>query len=272
MDASIKAKLDHQVELERLYSNNELMPRMRKVFEDFGAKDDLAALGIDEKLGMAVLIQMALRKRCNVTTLVGVVRKLMPTAQQAMDEVAKCVEAGLVQWNGEVFITNFTMPTAVQLELDRFQYPLPMVVRPKHLTKNTQTGYLASGATGSVVLKDNHTEDDVCLDHLNRVNAMKLTLNVDTATMVKNKWAHLDKPKEGESVFDYQKRRKAFDKYTQHAYHVMGVVCAEGNEFFITNRYDKRGRVYAQGHYINPQGTEWNKAVAEFAHQEITNG
>lgn len=269
MDTEIKAKLDHQVELEKLYSNNELLPRMRKVFEDFGAKEVLETHGINEKLGMSVLVQMALRKRCQLTVLVGLVRHYMPTAQAAMDEVHKCVEAGLVTWSGTEFITVFTMPADVQAELDRFQYPLPMVVRPRHLTKNTQTGYLASGAVGSVILKNNHTDDDVCLDHLNRVNRMKLCINLDTAIAVKNKWRNLDKPREGEQHSEYQKRVKAFEKYTNHAYQVMALVCKEGNEFYLTHRYDKRGRVYAQGHYINPQGTEFNKAVIEFADKEI---
>lgn len=269
MDQETKAKLDHQVELEKLYSHNELMPRMRKVFEDFGAKEVLEERGINEKLGMAVLVQMALRKRCLLTTLVGLVRKYMPTAQEAMDEVHKCVEAGLVTWSGTEFITVFTMPADVQAELDRFQYPLPMVVRPRHLTKNTQTGYLASGATGSVILKKNHTDDDVCLDHLNRMNRVKLCINLDTAVMVKNKWRNLDKPKEDESQTDYQKRVKAFHKYTNHAYQVIALVCKEGDEFYLTHRYDKRGRVYAQGYYINPQGSEWNKACIEFADKEI---
>ena len=71
MDEQLKAKLDHQVELEKLYSNNELLPRMRKVFEDYGAKDLLADLGIHEKLGMAVLVQMALRKRRSEERRVG---------------------------------------------------------------------------------------------------------------------------------------------------------------------------------------------------------
>lgn len=269
MDQEIKAKLDHQIELEKLYSNNELIPRMRKVFEDFGAKEVLEDHSINEKLGMTVLVQMALRKRCQLTVLVGLVRNLMPTAQAAMDEVDKCVQAGLVTWSGTEFITVFTMPADVQAELDRFQYPLPMVVRPRHLTKNTQTGYLASGATGSVILKGNHTDDDVCLDHLNRMNRVKLCINLDTALTVKNKWRNLDKPKEDESHLDYQKRRKAFEKYTTHAYAVIAKVLEEGNEFYITHRYDKRGRVYSQGHYINPQGTEWNKSCIEFADKEI---
>ena len=271
MDEQLKAKLDHQIELERLYSNNELMPRMRKVFEDYITNDDLEALNINPKVGMTVLVQMALRKRCQLTTLVGLVRKNMATAQEAMDEVHKCVEAGLVEWNGREFVTKFVMPADVQQELDRFQYPLPMVVRPKHITKNTQTGYLASGATGSVILKDNHHEDDVCLDHLNRMNRVRLSINLDTAIMVKNKWKNLDKPKDDETHQEYQKRKKAFEKYTNHAYTVIGKVLEEGNEFYITHRYDKRGRVYCQGHYVNPQGTEWNRAVVEIATKELIN-
>ena len=272
MDPKVKAKLDHQVALERLYSANELIPRMRKVFEDFGAYDVLDENDIHEKLGMAVLVQMALRKRAPFTTLVGLVRGYCTDVNEVVAEVDKCVKAGLITWNGKEFVTVFTMPADVQLELDRFQYPLPMVVRPRYLTDNTQTGYLASGAKGSVILKNNHTDDDVCLDHLNRVNSVKFTLDVETAIMVKNQWKNLDKPKEGETALDFQKRQKAFNKYTNHVYHVIEVLCKEGNEFYLTNRYDKRGRVYAQGHYINPQGTEWNKATVQFANQEITTG
>ena len=263
------SKYKHQQELERLYSKNELMPRMRKVFEDCGAKDILEALNIDVKLGMAVLVQMALRKRCQLTVLVGLVRKYMPTAQDAMNEVKKCIDAGLVEWSGQGFITKFTIPADVQQELDRFQFPLPMVVRPKHITKNTDTGYLHSGAHGSIILKDNHHEDDVCLDHINCMNKMRFCINLDTALMVKNQWRNLDKPKAGETHYDFQKRKKAFEKYDKHAYRVMSLICEEGNEFYLTNKYDKRGRIYAQGYYINPQGTEWNRAVIEFAEQEI---
>ncbi len=50
----------------------------------------------------------------------------------------------------------------------------------------------------------------------------------------------------------------------------MALVVQEGNEFYLTHRYDKRGRTYAQGHFINPQGTEYNKAVLEFSNEEVT--
>jgi DNA-directed RNA polymerase len=42
-----------------------------------------------------------------------------------------------------------------------------------------------------------------------------------------------------------------------------------GNEFYLTHRYDKRGRCYAQGYHVNPQGNDWNKAVIELAEKEV---
>ncbi len=74
-----------------------------------------------------------------------------------------------------------------------------MVVEPRKLKTNSDTGYLVSGFHGSVILKNNHHEDDVCLDHLNRLNRIKLQINEQTAVMVSNKWKNLDKPKNGET-------------------------------------------------------------------------
>lgn len=266
------SKYKHQQELERLYSKNELMPRMRQFFKDYGAEDDFDALNIDPKFGITVLVQMALHKRCNISTLVGLTLQYFKTAQEAADQIGKLVSLGLVGWddNLRVLVTKFTIPADLQAEIDKFQYPLPMVVEPRKLKTNSDTGYLVSGSRGSVILKNNHHEDDVCLDHLNRLNRIKLQINEQTAVMVNNKWKNLDKPEDGETREEFQKRVRAFDKYNKHAIEVMALVVQEGNDFYLTHRYDKRGRTYAQGHFINPQGTEWNRAVLEFVNQEVT--
>ena len=266
------SKYKHQQELERLYSKNELMPRMRQFFKDYGAEDVFDALDIDPKFGITVLVQMALHKRCNISTLVGLTRQYFKTAQEAADQIGKLISLGLVGWddNLRILITQFTIPADLQAEIDKFQYPLPMVVEPRKLKTNSDTGYLVSGSHGSVILKNNHHDDDVCLDHLNRLNQIKLQINEQTAVMVNNKWKNLDKPKDGETREEFQKRVRAFEKYNKHAIEVMALVVQEGNEFYLTHRYDKRGRTYAQGHFINPQGTEYNKAVIEFVNQEVT--
>ncbi len=92
------SKYKHQQELERLYSKNELMPRMRKFFTDMGAEDDFDSLNIDPKFGITVLVQMALHKRCSISTLVGLTLQYFKTAQEAADQIKKFIELGLVNW------------------------------------------------------------------------------------------------------------------------------------------------------------------------------
>jgi DNA-directed RNA polymerase len=51
----------------------------------------------------------------------------------------------------------------------------------------------------------------------------------------------------------------------------MDLMFTAGNRFYMTHKYDKRGRTYSQGYHINPQGNDWNKAVIEFADKEVIN-
>jgi DNA-directed RNA polymerase len=87
--------------------------------------------------------------------------------------------------------------------------------------------------------------------------------------MVQNKWKNLDKPKEDESVTDYQKRVKAFEKFDRASRDVMKLLLSEGNELYLTHKVDKRGRTYCQGYQVNYQGTPWCKATVEFHKKEL---
>ena len=263
--------MEHQLHLEHLYSKNQLLPRIRLEFMDcelpfakyFKEKE------IPEDFGFDLLVQMALHKRANLATLVGLLRHHFPDAQTTADHLLKAAEADLVDWSRalDIFIVRYTISDDVQRELDKFQYPLPMVIPPMRVTNNKETGYLCS--SGSILLKDNFHTDDVCLDHINRVNGIKFSVDLDTATMIKNSWRNLDKPKAGESGEDFEKRKKAFEKYDRTAKEVIDLLIQEGNEFYLTHRYDKRGRVYCQGYHVNYQGAAWNKAVIQLADKEM---
>lgn len=125
---------------------------------------------------------------------------------------------------------------------------------------------------GSVILKKNFHNDDVCLDHINRCNRIPLTINQTTATMVKNQWRNLDKQKDGETREEFLKRKKAFEKHDRTAKDVMSILTAKTDVFYLTHKYDKRGRTYCQGHHVTYQGTPWNKAVIQFANTELVKG
>ena len=266
------AKEQHQALLEQLFNKNQLIPRIRREFiecTEVDFKGWIDAAGLPEKLGFDLLTQMALHKRCNLPTLVGVLRHHCDEAQEVVDLIQKAAEADLVDWDPstKMFVVIFTLSSETQEELDKYQYPLPMVIKPQPVTHNRENGYLLS--KGSVILRDNHHDNDVCLDHLNRMNRIKFSIDYDVAHMVRNQWRNLDKPKEGESKDDFTKRVKAFEKYDRTAKDVMTHLLQFGNEFYLTHKYDKRGRVYCQGYHVNYQGAPWNKAVIELADKEL---
>ena len=265
-------KINHQIELERLFNKNQLIPRIRQEFSECKEFDFAAYFqekGIPVAFGFDVLVQMALHKRASLPTLIGCLRHHFEDSQATADMLYKAAEADLMTYSVQLrqFIVSFTISADVQAQLDRFQFPLPLVIEPMKVTTNRQTGYYTS--SGSIILRNNHHMDDVCLDHINRMNKIRFVINFDTVTMVKNKWRNLDKPKEGETKEDFHKRKRAFEKYDRTAKDVISLLVKEGNEFYLGHKYDKRGRTYCQGYHVSYQGAPWNKAVIEFADQEI---
>lgn len=263
---------DHQIELERLFNKNQLLPRIREVFndyEEFDFRGYCKSKNIPEDFGIEVLTQMALHKRASLPIMVGCLQHMTKSAQECADLLYLCAEADLMDWvpDLEIFVVCFTISDEVQEELDRFQFPLPMVVHPREVRTNKEIGYLTS--KGSIILRNNHHMDDVCLDHINHMNSIRLTLNHEVVRMVKNKWRNLDKPKEGETKQDYERRRRAFEKYDRTARDVIKLLQQHGSDFYLTHKYDKRGRTYCQGYHVTYQGAAWNKAVIEFTNQEI---
>lgn len=263
------------MQLEQLFSKNQLIPRMSKEFKDYEDINFIGFfehIGIDPKLGIDAMVQMALHKRADLPTLVGSLHHHSDNAQVITDALLTMAENDCFDYDPTIdkFIVIYGISDDVALELESFQYPLPIVSEPKLVKCNTDTGYYVG--KGSIILKKNHHDMDVCLDHINRMNNIRLSINWDVAKFVKNKWSSLDKPKEGETRQEFEKRVRAFEKYDRTAKDVMELVTKEGNEFSLGHKYDKRGRTYSQGYHINYQGTSWNKAVIEFTDKELVDG
>jgi len=262
----------HQIELERLFNKNQLHSRIRKEFvecQEINFTAFMEEAGIPVPFGYDVLVELALRKRADVKTMVGLLRRHFDNGQQTADMLAKCVEIDLCDFdpNTRQFIVLFEIDEEVQAELDRFQYPLPMIVKPKPIRSNRDTGYLLT--SGSVILKNNHTEEDVCLDHINRMNSIAFEVDRDVAAMVKNKWRNLDNQKPGETKGDFERRKRQFEKFDRTVKDVIKILTLVSDRHYLTHRYDKRGRTYCMGHHINYQGTPWSKAITILADKEI---
>lgn len=271
--------MDHQnqIELEKLFNKNETMKRLRREFRIPEIVDHIQEHLLPLDFAIDLLCQMVLHRRAGAGVLVGILGPKhfgLETAdlQACSDMLLKAAEADLVDWNDlrQEFILRLDVSEDVIEDLERYQYPLPMVVPPRKVKANTDIGFFTS--RGSIILRNNHHDDDVCLDHINRANRVKLSINPDTARMIQNQWRNLDRQKADESAADFQRRVKAFEKYDRSSRDVMEHLFIAGNEFHLTHRYDKRGRTYAQGYHVNTQGNPWNKAVVEFTEKELVNG
>lgn len=264
-----------QIELEELYSKYQLLPCIRQEFVDANFPEHMEAQGIPVEFGLSLMVQMVLHKRAHLTTLVGVLMVHFEDeekpGQACADMLLKAAEADLVDVVPETgtFVLCYDICADTQRKLDVLQFPLPMIEEPMVVSNNRQTGYRT--IRGSLILRNNHHDDDICLDHINRVNAIPLSLNADTVAFVQNRWKNHDKKKDGETQDDFQKRKRAFTKYDRSSRDVLTAMMAQGNRFWLTHRYDKRGRTYCQGYHVTYQGNDWNKACIQLADAEPLN-
>ncbi len=266
-----------QKELEETFSKHQIMPFLRNICKERGYEKTLKDYGIHVPFGIDLLCQMMLHKRANIITLVGILRHhfkdtaAMSAVQQCTEELIKAVDVDAVNYDGDthVFVVSHDIQSDEQRALNQFQYPLPMVTEPEQVCDNAQTGYQT--IPGSLLLKDNHHDEDICLDHINRVNSIPLRLNPDIVAFVQNHWKHVDKIKEDESFQDFKKRQRAFQKYDGSSREILKDLMAINDSFWLTHRYDKRGRTYCQGYHCTYQGNNWNKACIELADAEPLN-
>lgn len=146
--------------------------------------------------------------------------------------------------------------------IDNSQYLPPMVVPPLELTSNFCSGYLTHN--DSLVLgSGNHHDGDLCLDVLNTMNAVELTLNLDFLCTVE------EEPNSPLVTQDQVDNWKAFKR---RSYGMYDLIQSQGNVFHMTHKVDKRGRAYSQGYHINPQGSSFKKAMIELAEPEYLTG
>lgn len=264
-----------QIDLERLYSKHQVFSCLANEYRDAGFEEALIEVGILASFGIDLLVQMCLHKRASVPVLVGLLKKHFKhetnPAQACADMILKAAAEDVIDWEdlSGTAVVKYEVSADVQERLDRFQYPLPMIQEPESVNNNRQTGYCT--IRGSIILRNNHHEDDVCLDHINRMNSTPLALNANVVAFVQNQWKNLDKPKDGESHDDFKRRKKAFEKYDRTSRDVLAALMAQGDRFWLTHKYDKRGRTYSQGYHVNYQGNDWNKACIEFADKEPLN-
>ena len=146
--------------------------------------------------------------------------------------------------------------------IENSQYLPPMVCEPLELENNYSSGYLTH--SDSLILRSgNHHDGDICLDVLNTVNKVQLRLNTEfLSTVEENPTFDLDTQEKSDQWMQFKKQSYSF----------YSLLASNGNQFWLTHKVDKRGRIYGQGYHINTEGTAFKKAMVDLHKEEHLTG
>lgn len=256
-----ESMVETQKNLEELFSRNQLLDVLRDQFSPL----------TDDPFKLDCVVQIYLHKQADLPTMVGLFSPKWGEPQDVAEMLKEVVEDDLIDFDmgEEKFILKYGISADVEEQLALYQFPLPMVVRPLKV-KNNHMGSGYFDTRGHIILNgsDVFDEEDVCLDHINRVNSVALTLNMNVVASEEGNMI-IPKRKVGEGFEDFRKRRKQAEVFYNHSLEVMQSMMTLGNEFWLTHKYDRRGRTYAVGYHVNSQGTDYNKAVLELSKKEV---
>mgnify|MGYP003397451282 FL=1 len=242
-----------QIHNETYYNNSNQYDYYKQLIEESGAIDHVLPLLSSEEEELPIirkiLLVSLLHRKCTPSTIITAIQKYFKNLQEAANYLELCITTyDIIDWDQQYIYTKITISQEAQTHIDRYGFPLPLIIKPKQLTCNTDTGYY-SDKPGTVLQKRATTEYDVNLDFLNQVNSIPLEFNEDLLAKIP-----LAKPKE-------VKQLAAHTKFVKHLSHSRALLT---KTIYLTHGYDRRGRVYARGHHYSYQGCDWNKATLSF--------
>lgn len=259
--------IEDQIGLETIFSKHQLMPVLREQFSELvGDKPE----GPWKKFLVDTMVQIYLHRQADPATMIGVLSPKHGTPQEVASMLETAVEEDFLSYNLDTakFLVEFDVTDDIVAMLDRYQYPLPMVTKPKEITNNQESGY-ETIKTPVVLNGSPYFRDvDMCLDHLNRANSVALKLDLSVIKSTEGRFI-LPKRKIGEDFNDHRKRLRQANIFYDTSVEVMDGLTEIADELFLVHRFDRRGRCYASGYHVNTQGTDYNKAVLQLAHEEL---
>lgn len=153
-----------------------------------------------------------------------------------------------------------TITITTDFSLDE-EIPIPdkhkiCIHRPQPISKNRDR------ELGSMLLghKMNHHEEHICLDHLNRMNQIPLTLNKTFLT------AFTEEPKQTPITAD---QKDQWNKFVADSMAKYQEVLSTGNKMYSIHKFDSRGRSYSCGYHITTHGSSFKKATVELYNTEL---
>ena len=193
------------------------------------------------RLGIDMTAMVCLYRRLPLEALVNLFR------HEESQEIADCAQAltiaRWIQWDPEreEFVTS-QLPQKLEEQIFNKRYPMPMLCRPTELFEEEGSPYLMEKKSQSVL--GEYSGQRTNLDALNALNSIPLRINKAVASQAPDPF-------------------KDDDKFRRDSAAVFQRIKDE--PFWLTWQFDFRGRMYARGYHVNPQGDDWHKHVIQFA-------
>ena len=161
-----------------------------------------------------------------------------------------------------MIVNRLPLSADLLAKIERSFYVPPMICPPLPVESNYESAHLSFN--DSVVLgQGNNHNEDLCLDVINTQNNIALTLDIDFLSQV---------PEEPTHVIDTQEKLHQWDFFKHQSNEIYQMLHDQGNKFWLTNKVDKRGRLYCMGYHVTAQGSPFKKAMLELATTELVEG
>lgn len=161
------------------------------------------------------------------------------------------------------------LPEKLMDAVERSQYILPMVSEPEDITHNFESPYLTFNEC-QILGSGNRHDGNICLDVINIQNSIPLKLDIAFLSHVEEKPSY--EPSKQATATDTQEKLRQWNEFVRQSKVTYQTLIRQGNRFWLTNKVDKRGRLYAQGYHVHSQGTTYKKAMLELAEGEVVTG
>lgn len=259
MDFAQRAGITQQEALELAHANFRQKPLLVQHFsalfpdreyltdpesEDFrkdAAWDEYRRFQKMRRLGIDITAMVCLYRRLPLEALVNLFKH--EEAQTIATTAERLTMSGWIHWdpNREEFVTC-QLPKELEQAVFSKRYPMPMLCPPRLLEEETDSPYLTEAKSQSVL--GEYSGQRTNLATLNVLNGIRLRLNPAVQQQAPDPFQDDDKfRRDSAAVFER----------------------IQGEVFHLTWQFDFRGRVYARGYHVNPQGDDWHKHVIQFA-------
>lgn len=230
-----------------------------------------------EAICWEVVIWSTLKPIATFTEIVGKLYKkfIVTTERQGIETAAELIallnQTPFIKIIYPIDAEEGVLMVRSQITLDRNmrqyltgqRFSLPSLTLPLIVESNRDTGY--SSIKGSLILGGNYHDKPIALDHINRMNSVAFSLEPRVLKEAEPNF----KDKIGETKLKKQARYAAYKQNNTEGVAIYAQLIAQGNKFYLTHRYDTRGRSYDHGYHVNYQGDNYRKSMLILANKEI---